>query len=131
MPHRPLVPLLFAFMAGLLASFYLLPNDSTFRIVPAAVFVVILIFCLVLPAQSAYPIHLVLFFFAGSLLELSNRQSSELLPLAERQERVAVEGTILEPPVFREQTMTAVVRVDRLHGMEGGRAVGEKIRVTV
>ncbi len=131
MPHRPLVPLLFAFMAGLLASVHLLPHDTTFRIVPAAGLVVLLISCLVLPAQSTYPVHLVLFFFAGSLLELSNRQSSELLPLAERQERVAVEGTILEPPVIREQTMTAVVRVDRLHGMEGEKAVGEKIRITV
>lgn len=131
MPHRPLVPLLFAFMAGLLASFYVLPHDPTLRIVPAAGFVVLLISCLVLPAQSTYPVYLVLFFFAGSVLELSNRQSSELLPLAQRQERITVEGTILEPPVLREQTLTAVVRVDRLQGMEGGKGVGEKIRVTV
>jgi competence protein ComEC len=131
MPLRPLVPLLFAFMAGLLASFFIVPADSAFRIVPAALFAVLLIFRLVIPAGANYPVHLLLFFFAGALLELSNRQSSELAALAERQERVTLEGTILEPPVLREDAVTVVVRVDRLHGMESGKAAGEKIRVTV
>jgi competence protein ComEC len=131
MPLRPLVPLLFAFMAGLLASFFCVPADSVFRIVPAALFAVLLILRLVVPAAANYPVHVFLFFFAGALLELSNRQGSELVALAERQERVTLEGTILEPPVVREETVTVVVRVDRLHGMERGKAAGEKIRVTV
>jgi len=131
MPLRPLVPMLFAFTAGLLASFFSLPGDSAFRIVPAALFTVLLILCLLVPTRAKYPLCLFLFFFAGSLLELSNRQSSELVALAERQERVTIEGTILEPPVLREETVTMVVRVDRLHGMESGKAAGEKIRVTI
>jgi len=85
----------------------------------------------VAPAATNYPVHLLLFFLAGSLLEQSNRQSSELAALAERQERVTVEGTILEPPVLREETVTVVVRVDRLPGMENGKVAGEKIRVTI
>ena len=97
MPSRPLVPLLFAFTAGLLASFFTLPVDSAFGIVPAALFVVLLILCLVVPAGAKYSLCLFLFFFAGSLLELSNRHSSELVALAERQERVTIEGTVLEP----------------------------------
>lgn len=131
MPLRPLVPLLFAFMAGLLASFFCLPADSVFRIVPAALFAVLLIARLVHPAAANYPVHVFLFFLAGALLEQSSRQDSELVPLAQRQERVTLEGTILEPPVMREETVTMVVRVDRLHGMERERAAGEKIRVTV
>jgi competence protein ComEC len=118
-------------MAGLLASFFSLPDDSTFRIVPAALFAVLLILSLLVPAAAKYPLCLILFFFAGSLLELSNRKSSELVALAERQERVTLEGTVLEAPVFREEIATAVIRVDRLQGMETGKAVGEKIRVTV
>jgi competence protein ComEC len=131
MPFRPLVPLLFAFTAGLLASFFCLPADSAFRIVPVATFALLLILSLVVPGKAKYPLHLFLFFFAGSLLEQSNRQSSELVGLAERQERVTIEGTILEPPVTREESLTAVVRVDRVHGMVSGMAAGEKIRVTV
>jgi competence protein ComEC len=131
MPLRPLVPMLFAFTAGLLASFFSLPGDSVFRIIPAALFAVLLILCLLVPTGAKYPLCLFLFFFAGSLLELNNRQSSELVALAERQERVTIEGTILEPPVLREETVTMVVRVDRLHGMESGKAAGEKIRVTI
>jgi competence protein ComEC len=118
-------------MAGLLASFVSLPVDSAFRIVLAALFAVALILCLVVPAEAKYPVYLILLFFAGALLELSNRQSSELAALADQQERVTIEGTIVEPPVFREETVTAVVRVDRLHGMGSGKAAGEKIRVTV
>ena len=131
MPLRPLVPLLFAFMAGLLASFLSLPSDSALRIVPAVSFVVLLILGLVVQGRGRYPLHLFLFFFAGSLLDLSNRQSSELVALAERQERVTIEGTVVEPPVIREETLTAVVRVDRLHGMESGMAAGEKVRVNI
>jgi predicted membrane metal-binding protein len=112
-------------MAGLLASFLSLPGDSTFRIVPAALFVGLLILCLLVPAKAKYPLCLFLFFCAGSLLELSNRQSSALVALAEQQERVTIEATVLEPPVFREETTTAVVRVDRLQGMESGKAVGK------
>ena len=131
MPLRPLVPMLFAFMAGLLASFFSLPGDSAFSIVPAALFAVLLILCLLVPAGAKYPLYLFLFFFAGALLELSNRRSSELVALAERQERVTIEGTVLEPPIFWEEAARAVVRVDRLHGAEEGKAAGEKIRVTV
>ena len=131
MPLRPLVPMLFAFTAGLLASFFSLPGDSAFRIVPAALFAVLLILCLLVPTGAKYPLYLFLFFFTGSLLELSNRQSSELVALAERQERVTIEGTVLEPPVSREETTTVVVRIDRLQGMESRKAAGEKIRVTV
>jgi len=131
MPLRPLVPMLFAFIAGLLASFFSLPGDSALRIVPAALFVVLLILSLLVPAGAKYPLSLFLFFFAGSLLELSNRRSSELVALAEQRARVTLEGTVLEPPIFWEEAARAVVRVDRLHGAEEGKAAGEKIRVTV
>ena len=131
MPLRPLVPMLFAFIAGLLASFFSLPGDSALRIVPAALFVVLLILSLLVPAGAKYPLYLFLFFFAGSLLELSNRRSSELVALAEQRARVTLEGTVLEPPIFWEEAARAVVRVDRLHGAEEGKAAGEKIRVTV
>ncbi len=131
MPLRPLVPLLLAFMAGLLVSFFSLPGDSAFKIVPAALFAVLLILCLLVPAGAKYPFYLFLFFLAGSLLELSNRRSSELTALAEQRARVTVEGTVLEPPIFWEEGARAVVRVDRLQGAEEGKAAGEKIRVTV
>ena len=131
MPLRPLVPLLFAFVAGLLASFFILPSDSLFKIIPAACFAVLLLLSLAVQGNAKYPLHLFIFFFAGALLELSNRQSSELVALAERQERVTLEGTIVEPPVVREEMVTAVVRVDRLHGMESGKAAGEKVRVNI
>jgi competence protein ComEC len=131
MPLRPLIPLLFAFLAGLLAAFFSLPSDSILRGVIAALFVVLLILCLVVPGKGKYALHLVLFLLAGALLELSSHQSSELIALAERQERVTMEGTVLEPPVVREETVTAVVRVDRIHGTETGAAAGEKVRVTI
>ncbi|MGE5840565.1 MAG: ComEC/Rec2 family competence protein, partial [Deltaproteobacteria bacterium] len=131
MPLRPLIPLLFAFMAGLLASYSTLPADPVFKIVPAACFVLLLIVGLVVRGKEKYTLHLLLFFFAGAILELNNRQSSELASLAERQERVLIEGTIMEPPVTREEAVTAVVRVDRLHGMESGRGAGEKVRVSI
>jgi competence protein ComEC len=131
MPLRPLVPLLFAFMAGLLVGFFCVPADSSLRIVPAASVAFLLLIGLAVPAQARYPLYVLLFFFAGALLEQSSRQSSELAALAERQERLTIEGTILEPPVLREETVTAVVRVDRIQGMEPGKGAGEKIRVTV
>jgi len=118
-------------MAGLLASFFSLPDEFAFRIAAVALFAALLILCLLVPAEAKYSLCLFLFFFAGSLLELNNRQRSELATLADRQERVTLECTVLEPPVFREETAIAVLRVDRLHGMESGKAVGEKIRVTV
>jgi competence protein ComEC len=131
MPLRPLVPILCAFLAGLLASFFCLPADSAFRIVPAAAFAFLLILRLAVPGKARYPLYLFLFFFAGSVLEQSDRHRSELVALAERQERVTIEGTVLEPPVVREESLSAVVRVDRLHRVQSIQAVGEKIRVTV
>jgi competence protein ComEC len=118
-------------MAGLLASFFSLPADSSFRILPMVSFVILLILSLVVPGKGRYPLHLLLFFSAGSLLDLSNRQRSELSALAERQERVTIEGTIVEPPVIREDAVTAIVRIDLLHGTDSGMAAGEKVRVNI
>jgi len=118
-------------MAGLLTSFFSLAADPVLRIIPAACFVILLIFSLVVRGREKYLLHLFLFFFAGALVELSNRRNSELAPLAERQERLTIEGTILEPPVVREEAMTAVVRVDRVQGMESGKGAGEKLRVNI
>jgi competence protein ComEC len=130
MPLRPLVPLLFAFTAGLLTSFFCLPAESAFRIAPAVFLAILLTLCLAVPVAANYPVHLLLFFLAGSLLEQNNRHSSELTALAERQERVTFEGTVLEPTVLREESVTAVVRVDRLYGVASRKAAGERIRVT-
>jgi len=131
MPIRPLVPVLFAFTAGLLSSFFSLPDDLIFRILPAVFFLVLLILCLLVPAGAKYPLCLFLFFFAGAFLETNSRRSSDLVPLAEQRARVTIEGTVLEPPIHFAEALRAVVRVDRLRGREEGKGAGEKIRVTV
>jgi len=118
-------------MAGLLGSFCSLPDDPIFRILAASFFIVLLVVCLLVPAGAKDLLCLLLFFFAGGLVELSNRKSSELVPLAAQRTRVTIEGTVLEPPISFEEASRAVVRVDRLHGPQGRKGAGEKIRVTI
>lgn len=65
MPLRPLIPLLFAFVAGLLASFFSLPDEFAFRIAAAALFAALLILCLLVPAEAKYSLCLFLFFSTG------------------------------------------------------------------
>ncbi len=129
--HRPLIPILLSFIAGILSGHIGFLHGPSPLLFLTLLTISILIALLFIPVRFRYTCLLVLFFLAGILLNLSKLHDSDLLPLANQRERVVIEGTVLEPARTGPQTARLVVRSDKslIHGtVKTGR---EKILVTI
>jgi competence protein ComEC len=129
--RRPLIPILLCFVGGILFGHIAFPCDPPFVLLISLLLAFFLLFSLFIPSRFKFPCFLVLFFLAGTDLDLNQHQPSELLPLAERHARVTIEGTVLEPPKMMTDMARVVVWVDRLlfEGKES--KVQEKLIMTI
>ena len=129
--HRPLIPILFSFIAGILSGHIGFLHGPSPLLFLTLLTISILIVSLFIPVRFRYPCLLVLFFLAGTLLNPSKVHDSDLLPLANQRERVVIEGTVLEPAGTGPQTAQLVVRSDKslIHGTV--KTDREKVLVTI
>jgi competence protein ComEC len=83
-------------------------------------------------ARAAPFLLLILFALSGGLLALTERQPEQtLVRAAAVRARVTVEGTVLEPPLYRNHVTRFPVRVDRVLPAGRSRAAGERLYVAV
>ncbi|MFC1867651.1 DNA internalization-related competence protein ComEC/Rec2 [Thermodesulfobacteriota bacterium] len=118
MSHRPLIPALLFFVAGILIG---RTGLSCYQyLIPPLFFLIsfILIISLFIPSLLKLPCYLSIFLFVGILLVLSAKTDSDLLPLAKERERVILEGTVLQPPRITGGMARVEVKAERLfiHG---------------
>ncbi len=131
MLQRPLIPLLLAFAGGILAVHFP-AHELNYLIFPfTLVLAALLLLYLACRPRYRPVLLLVLFFSLGAFLQLLTYSPSQLRPLAQQREKVILEGTLLEPVRFLENTAKLVVSVERLFLHTPRVLTGEKVTVTV
>lgn len=129
--HRPLVPILLAFISGITAVHLLIPGKTDF--IPYLCLIIGLLITLLLVTKSKTKILflIILFLSLGALSYLTKCQPSVLQTLAEQQQLVKLEGVILQPPKVNKQRARFVVRLSLIFGQARQWEVSEKVLVTV
>lgn len=129
--QRPLVPLLLSFFFGIILGHrWLSPHQSLF--LPLFLGITsTLTLSLFIPVRFRFPCFLIIFFLAGSILDLNKHQNSELMRLTNQRGWVVVEGTVLEPPRLSREMARLVVNCDTLFFRERTKRVREKLQVTI
>jgi competence protein ComEC len=133
--QRPLVPVLAAFVAGILTGHFHIshgpyptsPSLALFLASGAVLLGVFLIFFL----HRLNALLLLLFFATGFMLDLSGHRPSVLAPLAREGLEVTVEATLLAPVRFTGDTARLEVRAERVAWKGEERALGERVLVVV
>ncbi len=97
--NRPLVPCLISFAGGILAAHIVFPADHRF-LLPILLTLSLCLLCALLHMGTtrAYLI-LAVFFLTGTMLTPEKFLPSVLQPLAADQQKVIIEGVVLEPPI--------------------------------
>jgi len=129
--HRPLVPILLAFISGITAAHLLVPDQPDFIPYLCLIIGLLITLFLVTKNKTKALFLITLFLFLGSLSYLTKVQPSVLQTLAEQQQQVKLEGVILQPPKVDEQRARFMVRVSLVFGQTRQWEVSEKVLVTV
>lgn len=131
MGHRPLIPILIAFIGGILTAHMCGIQGSGPSLWVISAIAIALVLSFVIPAGLRFPCFLILFFMTGFFLDLSKNQDPSGFPLPERRKKITLEGTVLEPARIFKETAKLVVRGESLR--YDGRTIPmkDKILVTV
>lgn len=131
--HRPLVPILFSFVCGILLGHKGLSSHQSLSL-SLPLFVgtgSVLILSFLISDRFRLPWFLLIFFLVGIVLDLSKHEDFESAPLADQRRGLVVEGTVLEPARISGEMASLVVLCDRLLFEEGTKKVREKLQVTI
>ncbi|MFZ7110944.1 MAG: DNA internalization-related competence protein ComEC/Rec2 [Desulfatiglandales bacterium] len=131
MADRPLIPLLFAFVGGIVMGHFGLSPGSWLGLFLMSAAALFLILFLSLPPRLKFSCFLGLFFLAGLVLDISSGRDSELCSLADRRERVTIEGTVLGPARIFRETARFEVRGEKVIYHDRSRSINERLIVTV
>ena len=129
--NRPLIPLLFIFMAGIFTGHALPEGVGAFLLPLLSTIFLLLFLYLFLPNRFRAGCILILFFLCGVFLEVHSSRPSKILPLGQQHQRVVMEGTLLEPMQVLEETAKLRVMVQTVFSQETVVPVREKVLVTV
>ncbi|OQY50504.1 MAG: DNA internalization-related competence protein ComEC/Rec2 [Desulfobacteraceae bacterium 4572_87] len=130
--NRPLVPCLISFTGGILTAHAVFPARHTFFLpILLALFLCLLLSLFCLGSKRAY-LLLAVFFLIGIFLTPEKRLPSRLRTLAVDQQKVIIEGVVLEPPKQPGSGMTrAKVLAQNLISGDNLLPLNENIIVTV
>jgi competence protein ComEC len=128
---RPLIPVLFSLIGGILFGHMVIPHDLCLFLWFSVLFILLLILSLLIRSSYRFISFLLLFFLTGTQMDLARHHRSELMNLAEERPHVLLEVTVLEPAAIFDDMARFVARIDRLTYREKKIEVGEKIHVTV
>ncbi len=131
MLRRPLLPILFLFVGGILAGHFIQPHLQ----IPKGYLTLLIVFLLIF-LPFAFPnlktvLLSVAFFLTGTFQYIHNLPVSDLMPSALGNEWITLEGTVLEAPKISQDLARFTVRADKLILGEKIKGISEKIRVTV
>ncbi|MEW6666823.1 MAG: DNA internalization-related competence protein ComEC/Rec2 [Thermodesulfobacteriota bacterium] len=132
--RRPLVPVLVAFLAGILTGHLYMshgphPAPPSPALLLASGAVLLWVFLVFFHRTSV--LILLLFFTTGFMLDLRGHRPSALAPLALQGLEVTMEATLLAPVRFTRDTARLEVRADRVAWKGEERAPGERVLVVI
>ena len=131
MVQRPLIPLLGAFVGGILTGHVVCfhtPGPGLWLTSAVAITLVCFFF---IPPRLRFPYFLLLFFMVGLLLDFFKDRDLSIPTLPGRRETVTIGGTVLEPPKIYRKTAKLLVRGDTLRYRGRTTALHATILVTV
>ena len=129
---RPLIPVLLAFIFGIITGKSLSFYSEVLIFFLLILIVITLSACLLVRPSIKFTTFLILFFLIGMLLIINTgHHPSALKELADRREKVILEGTILCPVKFDRDTARVEIRAERLHTELQAKRVDEKVYVTI
>jgi competence protein ComEC len=131
MSHRPLIPVLFSFVGGIIIGHMGFPPHQLLIFLLSMVITLTLIASLFIPFRLKFPWFVLIFFLAGILLDLNSHDASELTSLLDKKENVIIEGTVLQPAKIAKKIARFDVRTHRLFINGRVKEVREKLRVSV
>ena len=132
MARRPLIPILIAFMAGILTGDLVFSHQpSSFTLPLFLTVTTVLFFSLFASSRLRFASFMVLFFLVGLFLDLCRYHPSELLSLARERAPVTIAGTVLEPSVTNRDPSRIVVRADEVFLEGGSIETQERVVVTI
>lgn len=129
--RRPLVPVLLAFISGIIVAHFLFPGQTVFVPLFCLIIGLLLILFRAAGGRMRGLCLILLFILLGSLACLTRPEHAGLQILAEQQRQVVLEGVVLQPPEIDEQRARFAARVHLLLDRAVTRKVDEKILVTV
>jgi competence protein ComEC len=128
---RPLIPVLFCLIGGILFGHMVIPHDLYPFTWFSILFILLLILSILIASSYRFIFFLLLFFLAGTQMDMARHYRSELMNLAEERPHVLMEATVLEPATLFEDMARFVIRLDWLTYRDKKIEGGEKIQVTV
>ena len=131
MLHRPLIPILFAFVGGILIGHIGFPPHQSLIFLIFVLITLTLIASLFIPLRLRFPCFTVIFFLAGILFDLNSHHASDLTSLVDKREDVIIEGTVLQPATIVKEMARFEVATHRLFIHGRVKTVREKLRVSV
>ncbi len=131
MVQRPLIPLLGAFIGGILAGHVVWFYTPRAGLWLTSAIAIVLIFFFFIPSRLRFPYFLLLFFMVGLLLDFFKDRDLPIPSLPDRRETVTIGGTVLEPTKIYSTTAKLTVRGDTLRYRGRTIPLHTKILVTV
>ncbi|MBL7178567.1 MAG: DNA internalization-related competence protein ComEC/Rec2 [Desulfobacteraceae bacterium] len=128
---RPLIPILFSFVGGILIGHMGFPPHQSLIFLLFVLITLTLIASLFIPFRLRFPCFTLIFFLAGILFALNSHHASDLTSLVDKRENVIIEGTVLQPATIVKGMTRFEVRTHRLFIHGRVKTVREKLRVSV
>ncbi|MFH1351820.1 MAG: DNA internalization-related competence protein ComEC/Rec2 [Pseudomonadota bacterium] len=129
--HRPLIPVLFSLVLGICFSHVALSTYPFFVSFLSFLALFLLIASLFVSLPLRFPLFIALFFILGTLLDLNSHHGSDLLPLANKRERVIMEGTVLQASSPHNGRARLEIRSRSVSVYGNVRPIREKVLLTV
>lgn len=131
MTKRPLIPVFILFASGIVGTHLFLPHHY-YTLYIAAFFILFSLSLFFLgPNKIKFLAMALSFLFTGSLTDFLNHKESNLLFFANIDEKVTIEGTVLEYPRFDNNIARYKVRADLVLTDNENRAVNEKLQLSI
>jgi competence protein ComEC len=131
MSHRPLIPALLSFVAGIMIGRLTLPYDQ-FLIFPIffLISITLIVSTLITSASRQY-LLLLTFVLLGLLLTLNSKNHFDLSQPALERKKVILEGTVLTPARTNQDITTTEVKAERLLINDRVDSINEKVSVNI
>ena len=131
MNHRPLIPVLFSFVGGILLGHAAFPLIQSFTLLVFLLIASSLIVSLFISDRPRFFCTLFVFFLVGVLLDQNAHHPPALSELSEKRQTVTIEGTVLQPPRVSRDMARFEVRAEKVFVKGDVQEIGEKVLVTV
>jgi len=131
MSHRPLIPALLSFIAGIMIGRLILPYNQLLIFPVFFLISIALVVSIFIPSPARKYLYLLIFIPLGLLLTLNSKNHFDLSQQALERKKVILEGTVLAPVRTSRDVSTLEVMAERLFTNNRADSINEKVSVNI